>query len=729
MSALLLLHLAHAGPATVTSTEEPISIDGRLDEEAWAHATPVTEFTRFIPTDGGPPPGRTEVRFLQDAKNLYLGVRVTGADYDVRARISRREDVNADDQIGLYLDTFQDQRTGYMLYFNARGIQQDLRIGPGFTSMAWDTVMRSKGLATDDGYTLEVAIPWRSIKYPRPEGEQTWGLILTRKIPAKGAKYSYPSIQRGHPRLFTQAGELRGVQPAPRGSGVELIPSLTLVQQASRDPDGDLSWVPLDTSHPDARRNWLQVVRPSLDGRFGITPNTGIAATINPDFSQVDQDPTFIDLNQRWAFYLPERRPFFLDGIDNFADQHQTLYTRSIVDPVYGLKVSGREGPITLGVLNALDRAPMGTVHERGAPGFSEEEVEGTFALTDLARIRIDAFGEGYVGLTFVDKRLFDPQGKTTATHTGGGADLRVPLGERWNLDGRSFQAWTGRTGERRMWGQELGIGVHRAPGIGLGMHASLTDITPGLRRETGFLNQSGISYADLGASYTFEPGGAIDTLTPGVALAGRLERNGENQQDVRLSQGMTLGGIHHFSVHGGFGRVVEGWEEDAAGQILDPASVAGFNVGGSYRSELSRLLALRPTFTYGRVMDFSRLIPADALLAAVELTLRPTPGVRFDTLLRADQLARADGTTGRAGIVRHWTTWQLTQALGVRSLAEFSAGNERDNLLVTSILLTWLHDPWTSVHLGWVERTAFIGSAHTLDRSIFLKASVLIRP
>lgn len=188
MPHLLLLQIAAASPATVTSTEEPIVIDGRLDEESWARATPITDFEKFIPTDGGPPPGRTEVRFLQDDKNLYMGVRVSEADYDVRARISRREDVNADDQIGLYLDTFRDQRTGYMLYFNARGVQQDLRIGPGFASMAWDTVMRSKGTATDDGYTLEVAIPWRSIKYPRPESEQTWGIILTRKIPAKGAK-------------------------------------------------------------------------------------------------------------------------------------------------------------------------------------------------------------------------------------------------------------------------------------------------------------------------------------------------------------------------------------------------------------------------------------------------------------------------------------------------------------------------------------------------------------
>lgn len=725
----LLLTLAAAGPARVESVDEPIQIDGVLDESGWQLAAPVTDFQRFIPTRGDPPPGRTEVRFLQDDRNLYIGVRVADADYPVRARISRREDVNADDQIGIYLDTFRDERTGYVFYFNGRGIQQDARVGPGFWSMDWDTVLRSHGEVHEDGFTLEVAIPWRSIKYARPDEEQTWGLILTRKIPGEGAKYSYPVTERGHPRLFTQAAPLHGVRPPARGSGLELIPSLTVVQQASRDEADELSWVPLDPSEPEARRNWLQVVRPSLDARFGITPNVGVAATANPDFSQVDQDPTFIDLNQRFAFFLPERRAFFLDGIDNFADQHQSLYTRSIVDPVYGVKVSGREGPATLGVLHSLDRGPLGSVHERGTPGFNSEDLHDRYALNDIGRLRVDAFGEGYVGATFVDKRILDRRGRTTATHTAAGADLRLPLADRWHLDARTFQSLTGRAGERRTWGQELGVGVVRASGIGLGLSASVTDVSPGLRRETGFLNQSGITYANVGANYTFEPRGTIDTLTPGIALSGRLERNGEQQQAVELSQGVVVGGIHNLSAWGGVGRVVEGSDEDASGRILDPREVVGPRIGASYRAELGRVLTVGPSVSAARVMDFSRLVPADALLGTVNMTLRPTPGLRFDTLLRADRLARADGSVARAALVRHWTSWQFTQALGLRSMAELSAGNERDDRLVTSLLLTWLHDPWTAVHLGWVERTALIGGAKTEDRSVFIKASVLIRP
>lgn len=730
MAPLLLASLAVAGPARVHPTSAPIRIDGVLDEPAWAEATPVTDFARFIPTEGGPPPGRTDVRFLQDAKNLYVGIRVTDNDYPVRARISRREDVNADDQVGIYLDTFRDGRTGYIFYFNGHGIQQDIRVGPGFSTMSWDTVLRTKGTVHEDGFHLEVAIPWRSIKYPDTgETQQEWGLIVTRKIPAEGAKYSYPRTQRAHPRLFTQAAPLVGVRPAPRGSGFEIIPSLTFIQQAARREDGGLSWVDLDPSGPDAARNWLEVVRPSLDVRLGITPNLGLATTLNPDFSQVDQDPTFVDLNQRFAFFLPERRPFFLDGIETFDDQHDTLYTRSIVDPLYGAKLSGRQGKLSIGVLHALDRDPAPTVHERDTPGFGPDRVDDAWAVNDVLRLRHDAFGEGFVGITLADKRLVGRGARALGNHTAVGADMRLPLGERWNLDARTLQSFTGDGQGERLWGQEVGARMERASGIGWGTWIDLADRTLGHRMETGFLNQSGITLGDAGLGYTFEPDGVVDTLTPSARLQGRLERNGESQVFLDHSWSVVLGGIHRMSASGGVRRIVEGTGAEVGGAAVGLTEVRGGAASLSYNAELGRVVTLGPYVSWARTLDFNRLVGADVGVAGLGLVLRPTPGLRFDTTLRADRLARDDGSVARATVVRNWTSWQFTQALGLRSLVEHTAGNERDDLLVTTLLLTWLHDPWTAIHAGWIERTALEGGPSTRDRSVFLKASVLFRP
>lgn len=731
MLPLLLSMGALAGSATVVSTSEPIRIDGSMDEAAWATAEPVTDFLKFQPIDGPAPPGTTQVRFLQDDKNLYVGVQVADADYRIRARISRREEINADDQIGVYLDTFKDERTGYIFYFNGLGIQQDIRVGPGFGSFSWNTVLRTKGRVTDDGFVLEVAIPWRSIKFPKPGDEaQTWGLILTRKIPAEGAKYSFPQTERNHPRLFTQAADLNGVRPPKRGSGLELIPSITAVQQASRDErDDPLEWVDLDPKGEDAAQNWLKVVRPSLDARLGLTPNIGLAATVNPDFSQVDQDPTFIDLNQRFAFFYEERRPFFLDGTEYFADKQQTLYSRSIVDPVYGIKLSGREGAYSVGALHALDRSPAPSFNERSTPGFTEDDVVDAYAATEVARLRVDAFGQGYVGATFADKRIIGKDGAQRGASTNAGVDVRVPLGGRWTVDVSNQQSLTGADGSQGDWGQSTGFGVNRAGGVGTGAWLWGWDTTLGFRKETGFLNQSGLTEGGFGANHTFEPEGNVDTITPFFDFNGRVERNGEQQQFAEVGSTVVHHGIHSWDAWFGGSRIREGVGEDPSGKATELTDVYGWFGGAAYRAELSQLVTVNPRFWGGRTMDYANLAPAYTGRAAITTTLRPTPGLRLDTTVQGDMLSREDGTTARATLIRHWTTLQFTPELGMRSLVEHSAGNERDDMLVTTLLLTWLRNPGTAIHLGWIERTGLEGGAHTLNRSVFLKASVLLRP
>ncbi len=317
----------------------PVTVDGVLDERAWAEAPAVTDFLQYTPVEGGAPPGATEIRFVQDDKALYVGIRVRDTGYPIRARVSAREKINADDQVGVYLDTFHDGRSGYIFYLNALGVQQDIRHNAGTWNSNWDTAFRSAGRVIDDGYEIEIEFPWRSLKYPTVDGDQTWGLIVTRKVPHLGAKYAFPDITRGKPLLFSEEAELRGVHPPPSGSGLELIPSLT----ASQLWEGDR---PLDQLDVDP---WTEALRPSLDLRLGITPDLGLAATANPDFSQVESDLADVRLNARFAFQFTERRPFFLDGIDLYQDRSNTLYSRSIAEPLYGVKLSGREGPCRWG--------------------------------------------------------------------------------------------------------------------------------------------------------------------------------------------------------------------------------------------------------------------------------------------------------------------------------------------------------------------------------------------
>ena len=321
---------------------------------------------------------------------------------------SPAERINADDQIGVMIDTFNDQRTGY-IFTNPFGIQQDLRFNNGEWNFFWNTVLVSEGHATDDGYEIEIAIPFRSLKYPTVDDAQDWGIILQRVTPQNGSKYAFPPLDRGHPQLFAQAATLQGVQPAPRGSGVEILPSFTAIQQWDRETTSqEMTWDGIDP--------WHKTLRPSLDGRFGLGPTVGLTTTINPD-SQVEGDVTPIAINQRFAFYFPERRPFFLDGaeffsrgvssrfrrqtstIPTFSRSLNTLYSRSIVEPVGGLKVTGRSGAWSIGVLNAVDQSPSQTVNEAPTPGFSDEEVDGKLAAS-VMRLKRDIGRDGHLAPT-----------------------------------------------------------------------------------------------------------------------------------------------------------------------------------------------------------------------------------------------------------------------------------------------------------------------------------------
>jgi hypothetical protein len=714
---LLALALA-AEPLPVTTTSDGITIDGRFDESAWATATPVTDLIRFQPTAGGPPPGTTEIRVLQDERMLYFGIHVRGADYNVRGRVSPREDINEDDQIGIYIDTFGDQLSGYKFYFNAIGIQQDMVVGPGTFNFRWDTVLHTKGRLVDDGFDLEVGIPFRSLKFPASTGgDQTWGLILTRKIPHANEKFSYPVLQRNHPREFSQAIPLTGVRPPGRGSGLEIIPGLTAVQTASADQPGDpLGWSGLDP--------WHDAIHPSVDLRMGLTPNIGLAAAINPDFSQIEADETPIALNQRFAFFYEERRPFFIEGSNHFNDQAATLYSRSIVEPLFGTKVSGKEGPWALGALHTLDLSPGASAHEleRGDAeegtigGFSAADVEGARAESTMMRLKHDAFSGGYVGGTVATKRILadGPRG----THHSASLDTQVPLGDRWTATGVSFHSFTGPSPGDTTWGTHSQLSVNRASGVGTGFAASVSDRTPGVRKELGFLNQSALTTVSTRADYTVEPEAAfIDTYTPSVSGIVVEERDGNGWVEVETDHELQVG-VHELEVDAGWTREDE-----------DGARATGGKAGVSYKGQAGAGLGFGVATDVERALDYSTLATATLTSTTVDLTLRPRSGIRLDTRFRyatktPDGFDLVDATLARAKL-----TYQFTPELGLRVIEEHTTTTGVDPRLVSSVLLTWLEHPGTAVHIGYADATVLGRDGGPTNRTVFAKGTFLFRP
>lgn len=729
MLGLLLLAPLAWGAPTVEMVQVPAGpvVDGRLDEAVWQAATPVTDFTRFQPDAGGAPAGLTEVRFLQDDTTLYVGVRVQQAGYRIRARVSQREAINSDDQIGLYLDPFGDAQSGYIFYFNALGIQQDLRYDAGDWNEAWDTVYRSRGRVLDDGYELEIAIPFRSLKFPAGSSVQDWGVMITRKIPSEGAKYSFPPLQRNHPRLFTQAATLTGLRPPRVGSGLELIPGLTVRMEATRpDTASPFAWSDLSP--------WHEVFRPSLDLRLGLTPNLALIGTGNPDFSQIEGDIAPVLTNARFAFRFEERRPFFTEGAGAYEDLHGTLYSRSIAEPLYGLKLAGREGRWSLGVLHALDRSPVSSVHERDTPGFRPDELNGRWTTNTLLRLRHDLPGAGWFGMSLADKHVLTEGMRSEYGHWGVrgyheslGLDAAVPFAERWTATVRHDQSFTGQQGEA-IGGSATGAALTRASGEGLGFSASGEFVSRDYRQELGFRTQSGYGTAQASLDWTLTPDGLVSSYTPHLSASVFEEVGGEHYYTLSLRQTLVVDGVHQLALDAGLDRRREGTE-------APPTDLDGWYVDLAYTGQVGAELEWTPRVRLSRELDFRDLSPALRLQAQLDAAIRPARPLRIDLLARYIRFDREQGATDQLpdlthdALLRARVQWQFNRAWGLRLIGAYRQVTQLSPSFEASALLTWLSNPFTAMHVGYAENTRLGPGGGALDRSVFIKAQVLLRP
>jgi len=342
----------------------PVEIDGRLDEAAWASALAVPLPYEVYPGDNAPAPVETTALLLRDEKNLYIAFRALDPDPSrVRVHYTDRDAPFRNDLVGVVLDPFLDRRRGYLFAVNPVGVQMDARAQEGgegnvFFNVSgapsedgsWDELWYSAGVRTDSGYTTEIALPFKSLRYPRGGGPQTWGLLAFRQYP-RDQRYRFQSspLDRDDSCWFCQLGTIV-LEEAPRpGLALELLPTLTgliLQERAEENPDR-----PLETTERDAELG--------LSGRWGITPNTSLNLALNPDFSQVEADAPQLTVNNRFALFYPERRPLFLEGADLFQTPIDVVYTRSIVDPSAVAKLTLREGDNGLGAFVAWDEPTL----------------------------------------------------------------------------------------------------------------------------------------------------------------------------------------------------------------------------------------------------------------------------------------------------------------------------------------------------------------------------------
>ena len=353
-------------PIVVPRFEKSPVIDGKLDEEVWQTAVVLKDFYQIQPGDNTPPSRQTEVLLGYDPKFLYIAFKATDEPDKVRATVAKRDNIFQDDYVGFFLDTFNDKRKAFEIFFNPFGIQGDgiLTEGRG-EDFSVDLLLESKGIVHETGYNVEIAIPFKSLRFEAGKGK-LWGAHFFRRIKRfENELDSWMPMSRSIDSNLSQAGHLTGLEGISVERTIELIPSVTVAQNSRFVR----SFEPMAlTTDPGRLVNEPVGLELGLTAKFIPSSAVTVDLALNPDFAQVEADQLVVTANQRFPIFFPEKRPFFLEGIDIFQTPITAVHTRAIVDPDFALKTTGKMGRNTFGLMVASDNGPGNlSADDRGA--------------------------------------------------------------------------------------------------------------------------------------------------------------------------------------------------------------------------------------------------------------------------------------------------------------------------------------------------------------------------
>jgi hypothetical protein len=497
-------------PVNIKRLSQPPLIDGILDDEVWKQAAVLDNFYQISPGDNTAPSYPTKVMIGFDDKNLYLAFHAYDDPTKVRATIAKRDNVlDTDDSVRILLDTYDDKRRAYVLVFNPFGVQQDgVRTEGAGVDYTIDVVMTSKGVLTEDGYTVEVAVPFKSLRYESGKGK-FWGVHVFRVIQRlSNEQDSWAPISRNNASLLGQAGRITGIEGVSTERALELIPSLTVSETGQRVRSIP-SPAPGLPGAVDQGRLVNEPVKPvpGLTAKYGITPTVAIDLAINPDFAQVEADQLVVTTNQRFPIFYPERRPFFLEGKEIFQTPIMALNTRAIIDPDVAVKLSGKLDRTNFGLLLASDNGPGNfTGDDRLNP--DNLRLLDRNASVGALRLKRDVGEENSVGLIATSYNFIDKHNEV------GGFDGRFRLNKTTTFN---FQA-LGATSRNFFYDPEQDKTVYRT-GNGFGYSATFDvsgrnwgwsligeGYTRDYRADLGFVQRTNTNFSAMDLRYLSNP-------------------------------------------------------------------------------------------------------------------------------------------------------------------------------------------------------------------------------
>ena len=675
----------------IPRVEAEVTVDGVLDEPVWQQAAQLTGFSRYTPVDGGPADRTTDVLVWYSPTAIHFGVRATAGADGVQATLADRDRIDADDHVQIFLSTFADGRQAFVFAVNPLGVQMDgalvegLRAGGGgFGGLAQgreevdrspDFVFQSRGVIDAAGYVVEVRIPFKSLRY-QAGATQRWGLHVTRVSPRAGVEDSWAPARREGASFLSQAGFLEGLHDLRRGLVLDLNPVVTarIDGAPATAPDAAGGAWAYDGSRPDL----------GLNVRWGVTQTLTLNGTVNPDFSQVEADAGQFQFDPRQALFFPDKRPFFLDGIEQYASPNNLIYTRRVVAPVAATKLTGR-------VSRATSVAYLAAVDDMATSATGRDH-----PVFNLLRAQHDVGTSSKLGLVYTDKvdgarsnrvlgldaRLVWKdiyslllQGAASRTERPEGTDV-APL----------WQATFNRTGRR------------------YGLRVQARGIDPQFQAQAGFIGRGGVAsvsvtnqFITLGQAGQWFQRFSSDVVLDGTWVYDRFVE-GRPSQDRKLhfNQNLTLNG--GWKVGGSVLVESFGYDErlyrDYVVQVPQADGSVRYDpfVGTPRLPNLDYVLSAEtPTrrglngellLVWGRDENFFEWSSADIVFLNAFATWRPTDQLRVEGRYQLQSYQRrSDGSyAGIRRIPRLRVEYQVARPVFVRLIAEQDA-NFQDRL------------------------------------------------
>jgi hypothetical protein len=707
----------HVTPPRIDAPAVNITIDGVLDEAVWQQAARLTDFSQYAPVDGRAAEDPTEVLVFYSPTTIYFGIKAHAAPGSVHATLANRDRIDADDAIQIFLNPFKDGRQALVFGVNPLGIQSDgtlvegsgnrggalfsaLESGREVTDLTPDYVYESKGRVTSEGYEIEIAIPFKTLRFPA-DRVQSWALNVVRLVQSSGHEDSWVPALRAKSSFLAQSGTMDGLTDLRRGLVLDLNPVATA--HADGLPAGD-RWS-YDTSRPEIGGNV----------RWGITPNLTLNGTINPDFSQVEADASQFTFDPRSALFFPEKRPFFLDGAELFNAPNNLIYTRRIAAPVTAVKLTGKSAGTDIALLSAVDDAATST------SGVDHP-------IFNIVRLQHDLPHSSKVGLVYTDRVDGNNSNRVAA------ADARLLFGAIYNLQlqaGASRTVAAGRETTAPIW-----TVTFNRDGRHFGLRYQTTGIHEDFQAASGFISRSGVINTNLThrATWFGSESALVQSWTTSVLLNSvRQYRNDQDtQRDPWLEKKLHFN--NSFKFRGGWlagaSALFESFAFDepfyrdyalqstsSAGTQLLPFTGVPHIHNDDYVATLNTPQFSRFSgsifYLWGHDENFYEWSPATIVFATYAVDWRPNDKIRVSPQLQLQSYdRRSDGTRVADGrIPRLKVEYQLSRAVFLRAIGEYNAQRQdtlRDDSRTNLPIL--IRDPATGVYAAAVasERNRF---------------------